>query len=95
MSVWESLEALGDFVYRSDHVHVMRQRARWFERLAEAIVVLWWVPAGMTPTIIDGLDRLDLLRRNGPTAEAFTFRVPFPAPGDGAPIEPERDVCRA
>src|SRR4051794_31973907 len=31
MSVWESPQALGAFVYRSDHLGVMRRRAEWFE----------------------------------------------------------------
>jgi hypothetical protein len=95
MSVWESLEALGDFVYRSDHVTIMRNRAQWFERMAEAIVVLWWVPAGTTPTVSEALERLDHLRRFGPSAEAFTFRRPFPAPDATMAPEPERDMCRA
>jgi hypothetical protein len=95
MSVWESVEALGDFVYRSDHVAIMRQRASWFERMTEAIVVLWWVPAGTIPTVADALERLDLLRRDGPSAEAFTFRQPFPTPDAAIAPAPERDVCRA
>src|SRR5919198_2764622 len=33
MSVWESLEALADFVYRSAHTPVMRRRREWFEHL--------------------------------------------------------------
>ena len=35
LSVWESAEALADFVYRSDHVRFLRRRritARWSER---------------------------------------------------------------
>jgi hypothetical protein len=95
MSVWESLESLGDFVYRSDHVAIMRQRATWFERLAEAIVVLWWVPAGTVPTVDDALERLDLLRRTGPSADAFTFRQPFPAPEADIEPVPEHDACPA
>jgi hypothetical protein len=95
MSVWESLEALGDFVYRSDHVAIMRQRATWFERMTEAIVVLWWVPAGTIPTVVDALERLDRLRRDGPSADAFTFRQPFPAPDADRAPEPETDTCMA
>ena len=95
LSVWESLDALGDFVYRSDHVAIMRQRAQWFERMTEAIVVLWWVPVGTVPTVTDALERLDHLRRHGPTPEAFSFRQPFPAPDGAVAPEPERDVCRA
>src|SRR5262245_19377843 len=31
MSVWESLEKLHAYVYRSAHVGVLRDRKRWFE----------------------------------------------------------------
>ena len=31
MSVWRSLEALQAFVFKSDHVRVMRERVQWFE----------------------------------------------------------------
>jgi heme-degrading monooxygenase HmoA len=81
MSVWESLEALAAFVYRSDHRAVMVQRRQWFERMDEAFLVLWWVPAGHLPTVAEAIDRLDLLRTDGPTPMAFTFRSPFPPPG--------------
>jgi hypothetical protein len=80
MSVWESVEALADFVYGSDHRAVLRRRREFFEPMAEAFVVLWWVPAGHVPSIDEAKDRLDRLRRDGPTAEAFTFRSRFPAP---------------
>jgi hypothetical protein len=81
MSVWESLESLAEFVYRSDHRAVMVQRRKWFERMAEAFMVLWWVPAGHRPTVMEAKDRLERLRSHGPTPEAFTFRSPFPPPG--------------
>lgn len=80
MSVWSSLEALGDFVFRSDHVQIMRQRRKWFVKLAEAFAVLWWVPAGHRPSIAEAEERLNALRSNGSTPYAFTFREPFPAP---------------
>jgi hypothetical protein len=80
MSVWESVEALADFVYRSDHLSVMRRRREFFEQMAEAFMVLWWVPAGHRPSVDEAKDRLERLRRDGPTPEAFMFRAPFPAP---------------
>ena len=43
MSVWDSLEALRAFVLESDHVRVMRERARWFEPMDVPTMVLWWV----------------------------------------------------
>jgi hypothetical protein len=36
--------------------------------------------------------KLDLIERLGPTPDAFTFKVPFPAP-DGVPAEPVLDEC--
>jgi heme-degrading monooxygenase HmoA len=79
MSVWESIEALRAFVYTSGHTSVMRNRRRWFEKL-EPYLVLWWVPAGHQPTIEEAKERLEHLKRRGPTPHAFTFRASFPAP---------------
>jgi hypothetical protein len=80
MSVWRSLEELRDFVYRSAHVDVLRRRGDWFERLKEAHIVLWWLPADRLPTLEEAAWRIELVRRHGPTAEAFTFRTPFGPP---------------
>ncbi|GAA2381016.1 DUF3291 domain-containing protein [Dactylosporangium salmoneum] len=80
LSVWESLESLRDFTFRSGHLDVLRRRREWFRPLGEAVTVVWWVPAGHTPTVGEAGERLELLRREGPTARAFTFRDPFPAP---------------
>jgi uncharacterized protein DUF3291 len=87
MSVWESIEALAEFVYRSAHVGVMRRRAAWFHRSVEAYLVLWWVPTGHRPTPEEALDRLARLRHEGPTPGAFTFRQPFAPPGASDPVD--------
>jgi hypothetical protein len=79
LSVWESLEDLRTFVYASRHLDVMRRRREWFHRM-DAYLALWWVPAGTIPTVAEAKDRLQLLAGNGPGPDAFTFRVPFPAP---------------
>ncbi|MFC3531416.1 DUF3291 domain-containing protein [Vogesella facilis] len=84
MSVWRSIEALGDFVYRSEHVDFFRRRREWFGRMAEAATVLWWVPAGHLPTLQEAADKLALLRRHGPSAAAFSYARPFPAPDAAA-----------
>jgi hypothetical protein len=96
MSVWESIEALGDYVYRSDHTAFLRRRREWFERYGTAYLVLWWVPAGHVPSIDEALARLDELERNGPTEKAFTFARRFAPPGvDAEPPVDERDACPA
>jgi Domain of unknown function (DUF3291) len=81
MSVWTSLEALRDFVYRNGpHLDFMRRRRDWFHRMTDEYLVLWWVPTGHIPELDEAFSRLDLLRSNGPSALAFTFREPYPAP---------------
>lgn len=80
LSVWESIDALADFTYRTMHRDVLRRRGEWFTKLAGAHLVLWWVPAGHIPSLQEAKERLDLLRDRGPTPDAFTFRTRFPAP---------------
>ena len=85
MSVWASLEELRAFAYDSRHVDVLRRRREWFERHVEAHLVLWWVPLGHRPTTAEAIERLEHLRANGPTADAFTFRAPFGPPDAALP----------
>ena len=80
MSVWESLDALQQFVYRSAHVGPLRDRREWFEPIEGPILALWWIPAGHIPTVVEAQDRLHLLKERGPSPAAFTFRTPFPPP---------------
>ena len=94
MSVWESIEALAEYVYRSDHTAFLRRRREWFERYGTAYLVLWWVPAGHIPSIDEALARLDEIEARGPTQAAFSFARRFGPPGaEVEPIVDERDVC--
>lgn len=79
LSVWESLESLREFTFRSGHLDVLRRRREWFVPLGDVYAVNWWIPAGHIPTVGEAGERLDLLRRNGASTGAFTFRDPFPA----------------
>lgn len=81
MSVWSSVEALFEFVYRTVHTTYMVRRREWFEKPVESYQVLWWVPAGHIPTAQEALARLAILRANGAAAQAFTFKERFPPPG--------------
>jgi len=77
LSVWESIEALEAYVYRSDHVTAVQKRAEWFERPAKSPLVLWWIDAGHIPTEQEAEERFEMLWQNGPTVDAFTFRKRF------------------
>ena len=80
LSVWDSIDALRDFVYRSAHVELIRDREAWFGKLGEAHMALWWVPAGHIPSPREAKERLQHMRDHGPSQEAFTFGRPFSAP---------------
>jgi hypothetical protein len=80
MSVWKDVESLNRYVYRSAHAEIMRRRQEWFEKMKEAFVVLWWIPAGHRPGIEEAIAKLEHLRAHGPTVDAFTFRKAFPPP---------------
>jgi hypothetical protein len=77
LAVWESVDALADFTYKSGHVEFLRRRREWFEAPTEPILCLWWIDDGTLPTVEDGVERLAHLRANGPTPHAFTFRHRF------------------
>ncbi len=93
MSVWESIQALHTFTYRSNHAKVFAARAKWFEEwkdkvrmvqeLGEGVpgVGLWWVPAGHLPSPEEAKDKLRLLARHGACPEVFTFKQAFTSQG--------------
>jgi heme-degrading monooxygenase HmoA len=97
MSVWDSVEALHAYAYRTQHGKVFAARRKWFgdwkecaarvPELGQGVpaVALWWVRAGDIPLAQEGIRRLRLLGTQGPHREAFTFKQMFSP--DGAPIE--------
>jgi heme-degrading monooxygenase HmoA len=87
LSVWESLEALFAYVYRSQHGDAMRQRRDWFEPSDQATMALWWLPAGELPTVTEAKARLEHLRQFGSTSQAFLFHQPFPVPAASVSLE--------
>jgi hypothetical protein len=77
MSVWESIEALRNYAYRSDHARVFRDRAKWFERMAKPNYCLWWIPAGHIPAIAEGREHMEHYQKNGATNYSFWFSQHF------------------
>jgi hypothetical protein len=82
ISVWESVEDLKQFVYRSDHVEVYIKRAKWFEKMQEAYMALWWIEAGNFPSAEDGKERLMYLREHGESNYVFSFKKIFDSPAE-------------
>jgi hypothetical protein len=77
MSVWEDVESLRAFVYKSQHVGFLRRRKEWFKKFEGIYMALWWSPAGHLPTVEEGKERLAYLEEHGESPHAFTFKKTF------------------
>ncbi len=74
MSVWESVEALDHFVYKTLHGKFFARRGEWFETSTKPRHVVWDIPAGHIPTIKEAVERLEELGENGPSSRAFDLK---------------------
>lgn len=81
LSVWEDLDALKHFMYKSGHASYLRRRREWFQKPDRLVTVLWWLPAGETPTLADAVARLDHLEEHGPSESGWPLSKPFDPPG--------------
>ena len=73
VSVWEDVDSLKSFVYKSLHVDLIQDRDAWFEKLRESHQALWWVPEGHLPSIAEAKEKLAYLQAHGPSEVAFIF----------------------
>ena len=84
MSVWESIDALHAYTYRTAHAEVYAARRRWFVDVKAVLgghaLAMWWIPAGTLPTVGDAKHRLELVTAQGPSPAAFTFKRRFAPP---------------
>jgi hypothetical protein len=71
MSVWESVETLEKYVWQTVHKRFYGRRHEWFEKFEGPYFVMWWVPNGHRPTVMEAIERLEHLKNNGSSAYAF------------------------
>ena len=81
LSVWQTVDALRDYVYGGAHAELLRGRQQWFSKFEGAYGALWWVPAGQVPSVDEAKERLAHLDEHGPTPFAFNLKVTFPPEG--------------
>ena len=77
LSVWESPEALKQFVYRTSHKELLAAREDWFKRFDGPYTALWWIPVGEIPPPSEARVRLEYLRLHGDSSYAFRFQSEF------------------
>lgn len=77
MSVWQSIDDLFNYVYKSGHLQIFRKKQQWFEPSKEKNMVMWYIEEQMFSSIEEAVDRLLYLREHGDTPYAFSFRSQF------------------
>lgn len=77
---WQSIDALKNFTYRSDHATVMQARTQWFLPQDGAKYVLFWLPSNTIPSEQTIAERLEQITQEGPSRNAFNFKHPYAAP---------------
>jgi hypothetical protein len=70
LTVWQGVEALERFVFKTVHSRFYERRGQWFEPLATPLA-MWFVPAGHRPSLEEGVERLDRLTAEGPSEHVF------------------------
>jgi Domain of unknown function (DUF3291) len=80
MSVWETIDQLYQFAYKTMHTEFLKRRREWFEKMGEMYYVLWYVPVGHLPDVAEARERLEYLREHGETPYAFSFSKRFEPP---------------
>jgi len=80
LSVWQSVEELKAYVYKSLHGEFFSRRRQWFKKYQREHFAMWWIPIGTLPTPEEGKVKLEYLTLHGDSPEAFTFAKPYPSP---------------
>lgn len=77
MSVWQSINTLLNFTYKSAHKDIFKRRKEWFSAMKEMHMACWYVPVGTYPTAQEAKDRLEYLNEYGESPYAFTLKSKF------------------
>ncbi|MGB5871048.1 MAG: DUF3291 domain-containing protein [Albidovulum sp.] len=71
LTVWENVETLEAFVWKTVHRQFYDRRAEWFEVLGKMHFAMWWVPQGHKPSLEEARERLAHKEQHGDTDHAF------------------------
>ena len=85
LTVWESVEDLYRFVWRTVHKQFYNRRDEWFVKAGKPNFVMWWIAPDHIPSIEEAVDKLLLLRTAGESDQCFGWRYA----GHDGPWQPE------
>jgi len=77
MSVWEDIDALFNFTYKTAHVEILKRKKEWFKNIPRMHMAFWYVEKGHHPTAQEAKERLYYLQEHGESPYAFSFKSKF------------------
>ncbi len=77
MSVWENLDTLFDFTYKTAHVEILKRKKEWFKNMPRMHMAFWYIDKGHQPTPEEAKERLYYLQEYGQSPYAFSFKSRF------------------
>jgi len=80
ISVWQSIETLENFIYKTFHTEFLKRRKEWFQSYGKASTAMWWIPKEQFPSIQEAIEKLDYYQKNGPSELVFDFRNKYLPP---------------
>jgi hypothetical protein len=88
MAGWKDVSALHQFAYRfAQHRDGMKKLRDWRDRTVGATMAMWWAPKSERITIRNGWEKINQLRRDGPSQDVFTLQTRFDPPPDDPTVE--------
>jgi hypothetical protein len=81
ISVWQSIESLEDFMYKTFHSEFLKRRKQWFQNFGKVSTAMWWINKGDLPNVNEAVEKLAYLQKNGPSEIVFDFKKKYPPPG--------------
>lgn len=74
ISVWQNIETLEEFIYKTFHAELLKRRREWFQNFGKASTALWWILKGEFPSVKEAVGKLEYLERNGPSELVFDLK---------------------
>ena len=71
VSVWDSIEALRDYTFNTEHGAFLKRTSEWFEAVEGPQLVIWRADRLSRPGFGEAFNRLDHLRKHGNSDLAF------------------------
>ena len=73
MSVWQNYQSLKNYTYQTVHNYFLKSRKKWSSEIDGHKAVMWYIKKGITPTLAEAKEKLDLLNKLGSTRDAFSM----------------------